>query len=243
MKFISVLAISFFFNGLASAEMHSGEKVSVGNGHAFSYVKMHKHRPVEIGVALTPEALSALPKGFKEYSMALPPGMSLPPFKHITLDWNPQGHEPDGVYNKPHFDVHFYFISDSERKGISCDGADQSFCMQQPMPEYLVPNYGPTPAGVPQMGWHWVDLLAPEFNGGIFTRTLVHGYYKGEPIFVEPMVTLEYLLSKATSEQEIRQPERYPVEEGHYPAGYKIWFDKKEGLHKIIIKDFQDEGP
>lgn len=34
------------------------------------------------------------------------------------------------------------------------------FCMQNPIAEFLVSDYAPTPAGVPKMGWHWVDLLS-----------------------------------------------------------------------------------
>lgn len=93
------------------------------------------------------------------------------------------------------------------------------------------------------MGWHWVDLLAPEFNGGIFSRTFIYGYYKGLPIFLEPMVTLEFLQSKVTTEHEIRMPLRFAAEDGQYPAGYKITYDKKLKMHLVILKDFQDEGP
>ena len=30
------------------------------------------------------------------------------PFKWALLNWNPKGHIPPGVFDKPHFDVHFY---------------------------------------------------------------------------------------------------------------------------------------
>jgi len=243
MRLFSALIISCLIAPLSYAETLWGPKVNVGNGHALSFVKVHKNKPLEFGVALTPEALQNLSDEMKEFSIPLPDKGTLPPFQHITLDWNPQGHEPDGVYNKPHFDVHFYLISEKARKAITCIGEDAIFCMQLPKTEYLVPHYAPTPAAIPQMGWHWVDLLAPEFNGGIFTRTLIHGYYGGEPIFIEPMVSLEYLLAKNSSEEEIRLPEKFPMKEGHYPAGYKIFFDSADGMHKIVVKDFPDEGP
>lgn len=242
MKLISTLIATMMMTN-AWGQMVWGEKVNVGSGVAQSFVKMHKKKPVEIGVALTETALTSLPHMMKEYSLPLPPNVSLVPYQHITLDWNPHGHEPDGVYNLPHFDVHFYMISESNRKQISCQGVDAVLCMQQPLPQYLVANYAPTPQGQPHMGWHWVDLLAPEFNGGIFTRTLIHGYYKGEPIFIEPMVTLDFLKSKVTSEEEVRLPESFPIESSLYPAGYKISYDSELKIHKIVLKDFHDEGP
>ena len=30
------------------------------------------------------------------------------PLKWALLNWNPHGHIPPGIYDRPHFDVHFY---------------------------------------------------------------------------------------------------------------------------------------
>jgi hypothetical protein len=46
------------------------------------------------------------------------------------------------------------------------------------------------------MGSHFVDITSPEFNGGIFTQTFIFGSYESNVIFYEPMITLDYLLSK-----------------------------------------------
>ena len=91
------------------------------------------------------------------------------------------------------------------------------------------------------MGWHWVDLLSPEFNGGIFTRTFIYGYYAGQPIFLEPMVTLEFLQSKEESNLEIRRPMMFPNNGGYYPKRYKVTYDQKHKLHKIILKEFEKQ--
>ena len=34
-------------------------------------------------------------------------------FQFVQFDWNPKGHEPEGVYTLPHFDFHFYTVSDA----------------------------------------------------------------------------------------------------------------------------------
>lgn len=216
-----------------------GAKVDVGNGYAQTFIKMHHKKPQEIGVIVTEGGLTNLPvHEMKEYILPMPTKVSVIPYKHVTFDWNPHGHEPDGVYDKPHFDIHFYFITAQEQQAITCMDDDAPICMQTIAPEYLVSDYAPTPAGVPKMGWHWVDLLSPEFNGGIFTRTFIYGYYAGRPIFLEPMVTLEYLQSKEESELPIRQPAMFPYVGGYFPKEYKIDYDKKHKLHKIVLKEF-----
>uniref|UniRef100_A0A7S3LPR5 DUF1996 domain-containing protein n=1 Tax=Aplanochytrium stocchinoi TaxID=215587 RepID=A0A7S3LPR5_9STRA len=42
-------------------------------------------------------------------------------FHTVGLDWNPCGHPPADVFTKPHYDIHFYMISDEYRSGMTCD--------------------------------------------------------------------------------------------------------------------------
>jgi hypothetical protein len=128
----------------------------------------------------------------REWNLPLPEKVKLLPVRHVTLDWNPAGHAPDDVYDKPHFDLHFYFISEKTRHRITCREADAAVCTRAPSPGEIPEDYDPTPAGEPRMGWHWVDLLATEFNGGKFTRTYIYGYYNGMMIFTEPMMARGY---------------------------------------------------
>lgn len=239
MKFLLVLFFSMNMALAHDAKTYWGEKVNVGNGYAQTFIKIKNTRPTELGIAVSEGGLTNLPMHeMVEYILPLPTEVSIPPYKHITFDWNPHGHEPDGVYDRPHFDMHFYFITKDEQQAITCMGDDAAICMQNPAAEFLVSDYAPTPAGVPKMGWHWVDLLSPEFNGGIFTRTFIYGYYAGNPIFLEPMVTLEYLQSKEESCLPVRQPATFPDENGYYPQKYKVYFNKKTKLHMIVLKDF-----
>ena len=244
MKLFLSIILSFNLSTAIAAvtKTYWGEEVQVGNGHAQSYVKMQHGKPLEIGVAVTAKGLVNLPAHeMKEHILPLPAEVRVSPYKHITFDWNPHGHEPDGVYDRPHFDIHFYFITNVERQAITCADADAAICMQALLPEYIVSDYAPTPAGVPKMGWHWVDLLSPEFNGGIFTRTLIYGYYAGKPTFIEPMVTLEYLQSKEKSILGIRRPTAFPYPDGYFPREYRVEYDKKHKLHKIVLRRFSQQ--
>lgn len=239
MKFLSLAVIALTMN-IAHAKIYWGEKVSVGKGHAATFIKTTEGGyPREIGIAISEKATTGLnPHMMQEYILPLPTAVNIIPYKHVTLDWNPHGHEPDGVYNLPHFDMHFYFITNALRQTITCMGADAAVCTKPVAPEYIAEKYAPGPTGVPKMGWHFVDLLAPEFNGGIFSRTFIYGYYNGEMTFLEPMITLESLLTKETTEKEIRQPLLFPNGDGYYPETYKVFFDTKDKYYKIVLKNF-----
>src|SRR5512138_147636 len=90
-------------------EIFTGESKAVGNGTAYSWVTLDAEgNPSAIGINLTKSALSGLPEDrVTEYILQLPKEASATAYNHIGLDWNPKGHEPQGIYDKPHFDVHF----------------------------------------------------------------------------------------------------------------------------------------
>src|SRR5688572_7205687 len=93
-----------------------GDAVKVGDGTARTYVELDRvtGAPTEIGVALSERALEALPTAgaghhgmnmvTHEFILALPANNKTP-FTFVEMNWNPMGHEPDGVYQDvPHFD-------------------------------------------------------------------------------------------------------------------------------------------
>lgn len=211
-----------------------GPKVKIGNGYGRSFVTTdQKHEPAGIGIILSADALRGLPmQGESSYTLRLPSGVSVKPYKHLTVDWNAHGHDPIPIYGKPHFDFHFYTISESLRNQITCQGEDSAICMKQP-PAALIPeDYIPTPAGVPKMGWHWVDGQAPEFHGQDFTATFIYGYYNGTFAFVEPMVTLDFLKSVTHYSAEVKQPSQF---NGFLPSNWEIEFDDKSETYRIIL--------
>ena len=109
------------------------------------------------------------------------------PFKWALLNWNPHGHIPPGVYDKPHFDVHFYiepiekvFAIESGPCGPEHVRCDQFTQARLPVPaNYMHPDFKDVEAVAPAMGNHLVDPKAPEFNGVPFTHTWIYGVYEG----------------------------------------------------------------
>lgn len=215
-----------------------GPKVPVGNGNAWTYVITDELlEPLSIGVRFDEGALENLPTGSHhadEFTLDLPDEFPVAPYDHITLDWNEKGHEPPGLYDLPHFDVHFYFINGSQRDKITPDNME---AFNRPLaPEHLAPDYLETPGGVPRMGAHIIDLLSPEIAGtGNFTHTFIYGKYDAVVNFLEPMVTKAYLESKPSLNQAIRQPEKWQ-RSGYYPDKYTINFDEDTGVYSVGLE-------
>ncbi|MDD5772682.1 MAG: DUF5602 domain-containing protein [bacterium] len=240
------LIISFIFLAriaLANSDVFFGERKPVGNGTGWAWVKVDKKgNPVAIGVTFTQTALSGLPviPSSKEldsfdYLLTLPKEVTAVPFTHISLDWNPYGHAPAGIYDVPHFDIHFYILTQKERDKITAKGDDLARCYKKPASEYIPSGYILQEGmEVPHMGVHWIDSSAPELNKQPFTRTLIYGSYNGEIAFLEPMITKTFLESGPNETQTIKLPEAFQ-KKGYYPSEYSIKYDKLRKEYTISL--------
>jgi hypothetical protein len=181
-------------------------------------------------------ALSGLPiENSTEYMLALPEQASVTPFNHIGLDWNPMGHVPPGIYDKPHFDFHFYMISPEERNSITATEQDMVKLSKNVSPEYIPEGYVPTPGGVPRMGAHWIDPTSPEFNNQSFTKTFIYGFYDGKMVFVEPMVTKAFFETRPNTIDIIKVPTKYPMK-AYYPTRYRVKYDSNAKEYTVSIE-------
>jgi hypothetical protein len=211
---------------------YTGEAKRVGNGVAYSWVTLgEKGKPASIGVTLTETALEGLPATAPAgmlghmFLLMLPKQAMKTAFDHISLDWNPKGHEPPGVYDTPHFDFHFYMISPQAREKITATGDDIARCRKS-VPAAFSPQGYVYAKGteVPMMGGHWVDPKAPELNGRPFTKTFLYGSYDGKMIHFEPMITKAYLQTKPDFSEPIKVPASY-LKSAYYPTRYRIRHD------------------
>lgn len=220
---------------------YQGKQIKIGNGHAWTYVKTNEDQvPTSIGVQFEASCLDNLPtEGLlpSEFTLELPSEINVPPYDHVTMDWNAHGHPPMMVYDLPHFDFHFYFMNEAERDHIS---PFDSIEFRKPLdPKNLAPLYLETPDGVPRMGAHIIDLMSTEIAGtGTFTHTFIYGKYDGELNFLEPMVTKAHLDAKQDIIKEIRQPEQW-MEQGYYPLNYQIEYNETNDLYSLLLIDLQ----
>ena len=250
-----------------------GASSSVGNGTVSSYAEFDKNgTPKAIGIVFQASALDGLPTansdghhcfdqnkdgnvdlqkecfGSHEWVIPLPSEAarrSEIPFKWVGLNWNPNGHIPPGVYDLPHFDVHFYIESIEKIFAIApgpC-GPDFVRCDQfkiatKPLPSnYMHADFKSVDAVAPAMGNHLIDPTSPEFNKKKFTRTWIYGVYDGRITFYEEMLTREYLLSQPATCFPLKSPPAVGVR-GYYPTQSCIRYHSQANEYTISMEGF-----
>ncbi len=251
---ILLLLISLSGNCLIFAQkLIKGDQKSLGDGSIYTWIKMDNDgKPEAVGVTFTEQSLSNLPKltdpgGMKilgdfitfEYNLDFPKEISSTPFNHVGLNWNPGGHIPPQFYGVPHFDFHFYMIPMSDRHMITAQGEDTNVCYKSCSPEFLPKDYVCAPVSAePMMGSHWVDLSSPEFNGQKFTRTFIYGFYNGNMIFWEPMITKAYLETKPNVSEKLKLPDKYSKSGLYYPTSYSVKYDEENKEYTVSLDGF-----
>jgi hypothetical protein len=234
-------------------EIRYGPAVQAHGGMVRSYVKEEGGRLLELGVAIDESILPELPDHHAPGGIVTPDGHSIfiyevplpeghgTPFDHATVDWVPAGHEPPGVYDVPHFDIHFYTISREERMAIVPSGPEfLEAAGRHPAPEYVPAGFvDPGMPPVPRMGVHWVDLSSPELapeGATPFTRTFVYGSWDGRIVFAEPMIALSWLETRPDETIPVATAERYDPP-GLWPAAYRVYFDEEAGQYRVALAE------
>jgi hypothetical protein len=219
-----------------------GETRQLGAGQVRTWVRLDgSGNPAAIGVTFSEAALSTLPKEpppgqeGTEVSINFPQAAGTP-FKHVGFDWNPMGHPPAHIYDVPHFDFHFYTITEKERNGITMQGADAARTLKPLPAEFHPEGYIYVPDGaVPRMGNHMVNPLSKELHNQAFTSTFLYGSYDGRLIFAEPMITKALLEAKTNFTEMIKQPARYQ-QPGYYPTKYSVSYDATRKEYTIALE-------
>ncbi len=253
--------------------IYLGDQVTLGNGEIQTFARILPNgKPKAIGVRFSEEMLDNLPTSPSDMShcydtngngtyemdecfmsheriLNLPPEIqAITPFKWVLINWNPFGHMPNGVYNVPHFDMHFYIQSLEERNNIGVgpclnlmDCEDLQTALNPIPAQYISPDYFYPPDGStvePAMGGHLVDLLSPEICCmAPFTKTFIFGAYDGKITFYEPMITKAYLEGKPKEKTAIRVPQAWE-ESGYYPTSYSIRYHNNDDTYTVTLEDF-----
>ena len=219
----------------------SGAEITVGQGTARAELIITRTSlPVSLAVVLTEGALSGLPSTMPgpEFVLPLPTEAASLPFNHVTLNWNPGGHPPAGIYDKPHFDIHYYLITPAQRDAIA--PADPQFAAKTarlPAADQIPANYAGDPFAIPRMGVHWFSPTAPERQNQAFAQSFLYGFYDGSMIFLEPMVTVAFLQTHPDVTVDLAQPARYP-KPGLYPTRNGVKYDAARREFRIELSAF-----
>ena len=275
---LAILGCASDRNAAQSGERVLGANSRVGNGTVSSYAEFDRNgAPKAIGVIFQASALEGLPAtgsdghhcfdenkdgkidAAKECEATYERVIPLPsdttrrsdiPFKWVGLNWNPHGHIPPGVYDLPHFDVHFYmepienvFAIGSGACGPEFVRCDQFKIATRPLPSnYMHPDYKNVGAVAPAMGNHLIDPSSPEFHKKRFTRTFIFGVYDGRLTFYEEMLTREYMLSRPDACFPIKSPPAVGVT-GYYPTQSCIRFLPESSEYTVSLEGFALREP
>lgn len=250
-----------------------GAVVEIGEGQVETFADItSENNLIKLGVRFSEEAVNSPPEALtdgnrcydhngngkiekeKECShwhekvIPLPPEVSRNedvPFKWALVNWNPQGHIPPGVWNKPHFDVHFYiepieniFALERGECGPEFMRCDQFEIATKPVPEqYMHSDYVNVQAAAPAMGNHLVDTTAAEFHGEPFTRSWIYGSYDGRVIFYEEMLAQEYLQTQPNDCYPIKTTPEVALS-GYYPETVCARNDEETRTVSVTLEDF-----
>lgn len=254
-----------------------GESAPRGDGRLTAYTQVEHGKPQAIGMVATADTLKGLPHDpptdgswcfdkdgngtidpMKECANGYGNILKLDshftqtvdtPFRYLMADWNPHGHGPPNVYDKPHFDVHFYIQKNAERKAIrpgpcpelvNCD--DFQLGKKLPAPKYRPADFKDMDAQSPGMGNHLIDTTGPEFHGAPFTHTFIYGTWDEKVTFLEPMITKDYLQGLVEGSQDdrcvpIKTPKAYQ-KSGWYPTSYCMRYRDNRDEVTVSMEDF-----
>ena len=233
--FLAITAVGCDSDDDAGAQPDTfyGPPVQLGDGTVTAFVKVdEQNNPTEIGIEFPETALEGLPEEMQHFQIQLPQKANLTPFKFIGFDWNPDGHEPEGVYDLPHFDIHFYMMNSAEVMQI---GANDPLSEKLPETRFMPASYVALPGSVPMMGKHWADPSSPELNGATFTETFLMGSYNEKVTFYEPMITIAYLEEKESEVIDLPLPQAYHETGKYYPTEYEISFDEETEMYTVSL--------
>ena len=216
-----------------------------------SFASMKGKTLVEAGIVVPLASIENAPAG---QPMAWPPAvdatLDLPDavrqqggLTQLTVYWEAGGHPP-GAFMTPHFDFHFYTVAPSEVAAIDCKDLSKpaalpaAFALPDiPLPPDMAKMTGvPTLVGlcIPHMGMH--AILATEIERkDAFSGAMVIGYYKGKPIFIEPMLAKAMLLKKESFDLPIPD---VPGLTGAHPTKFHAEYDKAQQAYRFTFSAF-----
>jgi hypothetical protein len=211
-----------------------------------TWVAMRGEEALELGATIPMELIESVPT---DAEMVWPPEqmgtVALPDearralgIDHLGINWEAHGHPP-ASFLTPHFDFHFYNVTEGEVARIDC--TDLSKPSRLPagyaLPDIDVPGMGLfVGLCVPRMGMHAMVEGEVEETAA-FDASMMLGYYGGAPIFFEPMISRDRLLERSDFALSV------PVVAGlpagvRYPTKFRAEYDDTEKQYRLILSGF-----
>jgi len=229
----------------------AGECADVHQGQICTWARMKGDSVVDVGATVAVASIENAPaEGMMHWPPPSSAALKLPAaveqqtgLTHLTVFWEAMGHPP-GPYLTPHFDFHFYMVSSEARQAIDCADLTKPALLPSgyslpdvPLPPPMAEMVGVgTLVGlcVPTMGMH--SLPAAELEStSPFRGTMVIGYDKGQPVFIEPMITKAMLMEKSGFALPIPS---IPGLSGNYPRAFRAEYDAQQSTYRFVFSGF-----
>jgi hypothetical protein len=152
----------------------------------------------------------------------------------IDIGHNKIGHPPFGVWTVPHFDVHFYALTEEQVTAVTC--ADQPVVDDEKIPDGFIIG-----ECVDQMGVHSYqpraeDAIDPEPLADKKADVII-GYDKGELTFIEPMLFAEPVFAGEALDADVGRPAQLG-RETLWPARFEGRLDEEANEYRFQLVDW-----
>jgi hypothetical protein len=228
-----------------------GECGTVFAGQICTWVRMKGDSLIDARATVPLTSIENAPKDAQmawppvaEAKLKLPePSVAKAGLTQLTMYWEAGGHPP-APFMTPHFDFHFYTVPAGDEMKIDCKDLSKPSALPAAyaLPDVALPPDMAKMLGVkaliglcvPQMGMHSLPTADLE-RKDVFSGDMVVGYWQGNPIYLEPMLTRAMLLEKKSFDLPIPA---VPGLKGNYPRAFHAEYDATSQSYRFIFSGF-----
>ena len=174
------------------------------------------------------------------------------PFNHISLDFQPCGHPPLDVFNKPHYDVHVYTSTIEERILRTCElipgtpecnpEAEGNAAFYGAIPDDVTTHQVYNNTGIIYSGTHSWNVAEQPSSVEEWTQPVfITGGYGGAFAFWEPMIPLDMVTGSEdhSYEETVAFPETM---EESMPRHYTLEYEAATGITTVTLTQAKARG-
>jgi hypothetical protein len=219
-----------------------GPDQPVGNGVGRTFITLERGMPTAMGLELSEEVPTTVPDPpFNTpaiFVFALPPQAKATPFKLIAMSyWG--AHDPEGTGDVPHFHP-LLMLAPPQDPSLDPVKLDLPVAPEEVPPDYV--NGGTLPeagvASAPGIGIAYEDPSQPQLQPGWNTTGQNYFFYNSHMNGIGLGATTDFLLSRATRTDVIKQPQVHPLA-GVYPQSHTVRYDPDRRVHVFSVEDFR----
>ncbi len=243
---VLALGLNACGDGIRTVE---GDCGSVYDGEVCTWAAVSGDQVIEFGATVPVRAIESAPLDLE--MVFPPPAVAVIPlpdevaqatgFNHLMINWEHHGHPP-ALFAIPHFDFHFYTVDPAVVNAMDCSdvGKPAQLPAGYVLPDITIPGIGElVGACVPGMGMH--SMPADEIDQTEpFGASTIVGYYEGDVIFVEPMISRAKLLAAEGFTLEVPTVTT-AGENVRWPSHFEATYDESTQTYRFTYSGFSGD--